>query len=345
MSDLDTSSMFKYDSDKMIDQIENFSKDCRNAWEQCQELILPSFYVKPKKIVLIGMGGSGIANDMIADLLFDSPVSITSIHGYDIPGFVDENTLVIANSYSGNTEEVLSGFITAYKKDAKLIAISTGGKLETLAEKYKIPLLKFNYLSTPRMALPYNIMSLLAIFSKLGHYKMDESIDDIMEKVDRITQNYRHEITISQNGAKSLAQKLEGKIPVIYSSFKLKSIGYRFKCQINENSKSFSFSEFFPELNHNAIQGYKFPKAPVAVVSLESVFDDSQTAKRQNLTAELLQKFGIRCERIKYSQVNNPLVEFLSHIQFSNYVSYYLSVIYGIDPTGNPDISLFKTKL
>lgn len=345
MSDLDTSSLFKYDSSKMIDQIESFTRDCRNAWKQCENLVLPSFYIKPKKIVLLGMGGSGIANDMIADLLFDLPASITSIHGYDLPGFVDENTLVIANSYSGNTEEVLSGFIAAHKQEAKLIAISTGGKLETLAEKYKIPLLKFNYPSTPRMALPYNIISLLSIFNKLGHYKMAESIDDVLEKVDRITQNYRHEITISQNEAKSLAQKLEEKIPIIYSGFKLKSAGYRFKCQINENSKSFSFSEYFPELNHNAIQGYKFPKAPIFVISLESVFDDSQTMKRQELTAELLHKYGISCERIKYSQVNNPLVELLAHIQFSNYVSYYLSVIYEIDPTINPDITVFKSKL
>ncbi|MEK7096463.1 MAG: bifunctional phosphoglucose/phosphomannose isomerase [Patescibacteria group bacterium] len=345
MSDLDTSSLFKYDSSRMIDQVESFSTDCIDAWQQAENLILPSYYVKAKNILLLGMGGSGVSNDFIADLLYGTDLCINSIHGYDIPGLVDENTLVIANSYSGNTEEVLAGFISAYKRKAKLIAITTGGKLESLAEKYRAPLFKYNYPSTPRMAVPFTFVSLLSIFKKLGHLEIDNSIFDLLEKVNRLTQNYRHEIPVAQNPAKALAQKLEGNIPIIYSSFSLKSLGFRAKSQFNENSKNLSFSEYYPELNHNSIQGYRYPKAPVFVISVESNLDDSQSQKRANLTEEVLRKSNIPCERINFSSVTNPVVEILSFIQFFNYVSIYLAVINMQDPTSMPDITTFKSKL
>lgn len=345
MSELENDSFFKLDRKKMIDQIENFSRDCSNAWEQANRLSLPSYYIKPEKILMLGMGGSGIANDLMTGLMYNSGLMINSIHGYQIPGYVDKDTLVVATSYSGNTEEVLSGFISAYKKGAKLIAITTGGKLKTLAEKYKVPVFIFTYPSTPRMSLPFTLMSLVSIFHKLGHLNLDIDLDQILEQTDRITQDFRHEIPISQNLCKSLAQKLTGKVPVIYSSFDLKAIGYRFKCQINENSKTFSYNEYFPELNHNSIQGYRFPKFPVYFISLESVFDDSQNIKRQDLTADLLQKFKLPHERIRFSQISNPLVEYLVYIQFANYLSYYLAILNSVDPTDMPDITSFKTKL
>jgi glucose/mannose-6-phosphate isomerase len=345
MSELENDSFFKLDSKKMIDQIENFSHDCNNAWLQASNLTLPSYFIKPKKILMLGMGGSGIANDLIAGLMFDSDLMIDSIHGYQIPSYVDKNTLVVATSYSGNTEEVLAGFISAYKRGAKLIAITTGGKLKNLAEKYRVPAFIFSYPSTPRMSLPFTLMCLVSIFNKLGHLDLEIDLDQILEQTDRITQNYRHEVPISQNLCKSLAQKLFGKVPLIYSSFNLRAIGYRFKCQINENSKTFSYNEYFPELNHNSIQGYKFPKFPVYFIFLESVFDDSQNVKRQDLTAELLQKFRLPYERIRFSQISNLLTEYLVYIQFANYLSYYLAILNSVDPTEMPDIVLFKTKL
>jgi glucose/mannose-6-phosphate isomerase len=269
---LDRSDYLKLDNFHMLDAIANFPQMCRDAFEINSGMVLPSYYIKPKKVVLLGMGGSGAACDIVRDYLAEhTDLVIESVHNYDLPGFVDKDTLVIANSFSGNTEETLSGFISAYERGAKLIAITKGGKLKVLANKYRVPSFIFQCDSQPRGAFPYLFILLLGIFQKLGHLEVSNSaMENCLGILDAAIAKYGPESSLFGNPAKIMAEKLHGKIPVVLATEKLAGVASRWKNQFNENSKNLSFTDFFPELNHNLILGAINPKNMCYILSLES---------------------------------------------------------------------------
>lgn len=334
MANLDSINFKKQDPEGMIDFIENFPKMCRDAWALSKKFALPSYYIKAKKFLLLGMGGSGAAGDIIVDLLENQQnIIIKSCHTYDIPDWVDSETIVIACSYSGSTEETLAAFAEAKKRDAKLIAITTGGKLKQLAEKYGIPLFLFNLEAQPRAAFPYHFAFLLSIFVKLGHYELNDG--DFESSIDYVEQNLlkvKSSNRIASNPAKLLALKLENKIPVFYSSGILRSVGQRLKTQVNENAKTFSFCEVLPELNHNSIVALFHPKnCDIVIIMLESSYDNLRVTQHQNITASILRKYKIVHERIKFVPAGGEIAEILTMVMFGDFVSYYLAVLENSD--------------
>lgn len=334
------------DPGRYVEHLDNYPRLLADAWQTAKVYTLPSYFIKANKFVVLGMGGSGISAEIIKDLLADSGLIIEVVHDYGIPKWVDRDTIVIACSYSGNTEETLSAFFEAYERRSKLIAITGGGKLEVLAGKFNIPTFLFQYASPPRAAFPYLFMLLLSVFAKLGHFELSkESFKEVLQFVDMQKDKFKTTNPTKNNNAKILAQKLYGKLPVIYGGGFLKKVALQFKSQINENSKTLAFAEYFPELDHDAIEGYLYPKKAAGFIMLESNFNSTAIIQRQNLTAKIINKHGHLCERIKCVPCDNPLAEILTMGMFGDYVSYYLALLNGVNPSANLEIDYIKREL
>ncbi|MEK9156320.1 MAG: bifunctional phosphoglucose/phosphomannose isomerase [Patescibacteria group bacterium] len=342
---LDEINFESQDKRRIIDHIEDFSNDCLNAWKQTTEIALPLDYQSLKKVVLLGMGGSGIAGETIKELLYDSPLAIEVIHDYDIPGYVDANTLVVANSYSGNTEETIIGLENAIEKGAKIIALTTGGKLADLAHRHSFPLVHFGYDSPPRMAFAYSFTLLLAIFVRLGQYHLPRHYEDICHQVRGLTESFRYEAPLENNPAKKLAGALFNKMPIICATPLLRSIGLRFKCQLNESAKALALVEFLPEMHHNGIEGFLTPKIPRHYIILRSKYDRDRNKLRADITAEIIKKSGFDYSEHTLSEAADPLAEHLALVVFCDYVSYYLAILNGVDPDVIDNIKYLKSKL
>ncbi|MCX6808535.1 MAG: SIS domain-containing protein [Candidatus Berkelbacteria bacterium] len=214
MDSLDKIDLKKADPALMSERIENFPEMCADAYQVSQQYSIPSYYIKVKKVVLIGMGGSGAANDIVKDLVSETlSIPVESIHNYVLPGYVDAETLVIVSSYSGETEEVLSAFISAYQRGVKLIAITTGGKLKTLASKYHAPLFEFELKACPRAAFPYLFTILISVFEKLGFISdFGATFPKLISTLEEARQKYGLSSPLFSNPAKIMAQKLYGKL-------------------------------------------------------------------------------------------------------------------------------------
>ena len=346
MEQLDQINLKKSDPSNMLSHIENFCNLLSRAYEEAQTITIPSYYLKSKKIVLLGMGGSGIANEMVKSLANKSlKLPIYIIHDYKLPLNTDEDTLVIASSYSGNTEEVLTGFIEAYEKKAKLIAITMGGKLEVLAKKYKAPCFTFSYKSQPRAAMPYNFAFLLSVFVKLGFYNLPyQDFKSTMEMLNQFSDQFKASSPATRNQAKQLASKLIDRVPVIYASDYLDSAARRMKTQINENSKNFAFTEDLPELNHNSSLGLTKPKSSIYVLMLKSNYDLERNQKRFDVTLELNLKNKISSEILTFKSFTH-FEEVLKFIILGDFISFYLAVLNQVDPEDTGNIEWLKKHL
>ena len=218
MGILDTeNNIRKLDPNGMIQSINDFPDQIVNVWQELQDFVVPSRYYKCNKILILGMGGSAIGGDLamaIAQSSSRAPILVQ--RDYDLPNYIDSNTLVIGVSYSGNTEETIDAFNKAAERDAKIIAISCGGKIESVCNKYNAPLFRINYGSQPRAALGDLLTSLIYIFYKLDYIQLGKNeISDTAKQLKIYQKELILENPTSHNTAKQLAQKLQDKIVFI----------------------------------------------------------------------------------------------------------------------------------
>jgi len=299
--------------------------------------------------VIIGMGGSAIGGDLLRTIVsLQSRVEVTVQRDYDLPKSVDKNTLVIASSYSGNTEETISAFKQALKNPCKKFVITTGGKISEIAAQNGVPLFSFGYASEPRAALGYGFFSLLAFLHNLDIIP-DEllNVEETLDILKKMSAKMSKGVPFPKNPAKQLAIKLHNNIVVVYGAGILSSVAYRWKTQMNENSKAWAFSETLPELNHNAVVGYKFPADMadrIFVIMLRSKDLNPRTIKRYKITSDILSKSAIPHE-ILDAKGNTPLCQMMSSILLGDYVSYYLAILYGINPSPVEIIDYLKKSL
>ncbi len=350
MIDLDDPLVYRQlDTSGMLDHLHRFPEQCRLAWERVLKFDLPPEYSPVDKVVILGMGGSAIGGDMVRRLaLAESKVPVWVHRDYGLPPFVDRNTLVIASSYSGNTEETLSAFTTSLKTPAKKLALTTGGKLKQLAEKGGIPVLVIDYQAPPRAAFPHSFVTLVGIFQRLGLFK-DKSADlkQALAILNKLARDLAETTPRLSNPAKQLATRLWGHLAVIYGAEVLSEVAQRWKSNINENSKAWAAFELFPELNHNAVVGYEFPpevKERVFVVLLHSALFSPRSQLRYQATARLLDESGISHELVEAAG-KTPLAQVLSLVLFGDYVSFYLAILNKTDPTPLDSVDFVKQYL
>lgn len=301
---------------------------------------------KIKNIVLTGLGGSAIGGDLLQNFLRNElkyPYVVN--RNYELPPYANENTLVIASSYSGNTEETLSAADEAIKLKCQVACITTGGKLEEFSLKNNLPLGKLLKGYQPRFALWVNFFTLLKMVQTLKLIpEQNSSVNSIIDLLKRKGEIYSQ----SKNEALTLAEKLVGFIPLIYAVSEYTSaVGARFKGQFNENSKLHSFYGLLPELDHNEILGWDTFQPKQINLKLINILDEEyhpQVKKRYEITSEIIAKKG--CEIINIASKEKTWKERLVDIIYlGDWISYYLAVIRGINPTSIDNINYLKARL
>ena len=350
MIDLDDLQVYKqYDPQGMLIHIHNVPELCRQAWQMAAAFDLPLDYSGVDKVVVLGMGGSAIGGDLVASLVTaEAGIPIFVNRDYDLPAFIDDKTLVIASSYSGMTEETLSAFKQALNIDSKKLVITTGGRLKELAQEKGIPVFSFNYKAQPRAALPFSFLPILNFMQRLG-FISDKSADfsEMVDVSEQLSREVNETVPLARNRAKQLAQGLYGKLAVIYGAGITAEVAHRWKTQLNENSKAWSFHEAFSELNHNAVVGYQFPPelAPnILVVMLQSSHLLPPILRRYRITSQILEKANVSFDLIDGSG-ESPLAQMMSLVLLGDYVSYYLAILNKTDPTPVETIDFLKGEL
>jgi len=350
MVDLDSVSAYRqFDKLGMLGHLHAFPEQCQKAWEKVQRFELPHLHTRISNVVILGMGGSAIGGDFVRRLAHTESKSPVWVHrDYGLPAFVDDDTLVIASSYSGNTEETLSAFTKSLGTGARKLAMTSGGKLRDLAEKEGIPIYVIDYQAPPRAAFPHSFIPLVGIFQKLG--LLGDKSADLQEAVKVLKRSSGDLIEtkpLASNPAKQLANKLRGRVAVIYGGEILSEVARRWKGEFNENSKAWAFFESFPELNHNAVVGYEFPdqvKDRILVLMLRSSSLHPRILLRYDVTAKLLAKAGITYECIE-ARGKSALAQMLSLVLLGDYASFYLSMLNEVDPTSTNAIDFVKQSL
>lgn len=341
----------RIDAENMLGHIDALPDQLAGAWAHGQSLDLPAGMADVRQVVISGMGGSAISGDLLAALIAgSSPVPVTVQRGYGLPAHVrGPETLVIALSHSGGTEETLSGAREAAERGAHLLAITSGGDLAPLAEGAGGAAWTFEYRAQPRATLGWLYGLLLAAFSRLGFAPdlagdVQEAVEEMLRRRDALSTGTPAE----ENAASRLARSLAGRIPVAWGAELLAPVARRWKTQLNENSKSVAYYEELPELNHNTVAGLQFPGGVgerIAVVELISArYNHPRTQIRQQVTHDLLERAGIPAYRVEAGG-ESRLAQQMTAIQFGDYVSFYLAMIYGIDPTPIDNIAWLKERL
>jgi len=347
---LDTSAVFeRYDPEGMLTCLHEMPELCQRAWQMAMDFDLPQDYSRITRIVILGMGGSAIGGDLASSLVAsEAKIPILTHRDYNLPAFVDAQTLVIASSYSGMTEETLSSFEQALKTESKKLVLTTGGKLQSMAEERNIPAFCFDYKSQPRAALPYSLLPILGILQRLG-FSGDKSADvaETVQVLQKLSQRINEDMPLLHNPAKQLSQRLYGHLPVVYGSGIVSAVARRWKTQINENSKAWAFYEVFPELNHNAIVGYQFPAelaSKLMVVLPHSALLPHRIKLRYRITCQLFQEAGVDYQIVD-GEGSSALSQMMSLVLFGDYASYYLAMLNEIDPTPVKSIAFLKDQL
>lgn len=337
----------KADPGDMLTKIKDLPLQIKDAWKIVQGASLPPAYGDVRNITILGMGGSAIGGEFAGALLADNLKVPLSVHrDYGVPGYVGRDSLVIASSFSGNTEETLSGFDEAKKRGAKILAITTGGRLADEAKALRLPLITFGYHAQPRAALGYSLTLVLGTLGKLGFARdMGKEIEQALADVDKLEERV-HE-GARTNDAKKMAIELVGKIPVVYGAGVMGVMARRVKDQWNENAKNWAHFDVMSELNHNAVVG--FPHPPIArdaqvVLLLRSRRDNPRHRLRFDVTKELLDRSQIPHQDLEFDGAS-MLSEVLQMTYFTDYVSFYVALLNGADPSPVTSIDYLKDRL
>jgi glucose/mannose-6-phosphate isomerase len=347
---LDDPRTFKrYDPEGMRNHLHRLPQLCQQAWQMALSFKLPPDYADIDKVLVLGMGGSAIGGDLAASLAqAEARLPVIVCRGYELPAFTDARTLVIASSYSGNTEETLASFERALKTEAKKLAITTGGRLKAMAQERGIPVFSFDYQAQPRAALPFSLLPILCFLSRLG--LVSDKSPEVAETVpllEGLSARIAETVPQAQNPAKQLASQLHNHLPVVYGAGITAEVAHRWKTQLNENSKAWAFHEVFPELNHNAVVGYQLPKelaSSIVVVLLRSALLAERIQLRYRITIKLLERAGVGYQTID-GEGESPLSQMMSLVLFGDYTSYYLAMLYETDPSPVKAIDFLKQQL
>ena len=339
----------KIDTTDVRGRLRNFPLQCRDAWHQALAFKLPREYARVDRVVVAGVGGSAIGGDLLADLAsLEESSPITVCRDYNMFPYVDENTLVLACSYSGNTEETLSAFRHAIARGAKIIAVTGGGALATEASQLGLPLLTVGYKAEPRNALGYSFIVPTVLLMKLGLIAdKTRDFEEAVDVLERLVPELAEESALSHNPAKQIALELLDRFIIIYGAGIFSGVARRWKTQLNENSKVWAFFELLPEAHHNSVMGYSLPagvKGQAFFILLRPGFLHPRMHHRYQVTQDLLEKESIPQRTIE-GRGESALSQMLSVILLGDYASYYLALIQGVDPSPISNIDFIKKRL
>jgi glucose/mannose-6-phosphate isomerase len=302
-----------------------------------------------KNLIVTGMGGSALAALLAKVWLKDDiKIPFDIIRGYDLPAYVDADTLVIASSYSGNTEETISALEQADIKGAQLGIIAAGGTLIDMVSNHQIAHVQLPENLQPRMAVIYNLRALLALlvtFDIIDQSKLDE-VRNTSEWLQSEALNWASDVPTNDNYAKQLANVAVGKTPVFYGGALTAPVAYKWKISWNENAKNIAFWNEYSEFNHNEFMGWtSHPiEKPFAVFDLISNLEHPQILKRFEISDRLLS--GMRPKATVVNLAGETAIQqLLWGSILADFVSIYVAILNGVDPTPVGIIEKLKQEL
>ncbi len=326
----------------MMDQlIDRFPDQLTEALEIGAEAKIKQHEHEIQHVFVAGLGGSGIGGNFVAEFIADEcKIPYLVGKGYDVPNFIGKNTLAIVSSYSGNTEETLEAFEKIRKTEAKIVVVSSGGKLINFAQEYGYDFIQIpgNWPS-PRACLGFSLVQQLVILRKLkliGHEKLDE----IRSSIDLLKFNNE---TIKET-AKKLAATMHGKLPIIYTTDRMESVAVRFRQQVNENAKQLCWHHVVPEMNHNELVGWRNEDQNLIVIYFRNKDDYKRNQTRIEINKTIIKKYTNNIVEL-WSRGNTLIEKSLFFVNLGDYVSYYLSEANQVDSIEVDVIDYLKAEL
>ncbi len=337
------------DKSGMYELIRDFPAQVNDAATIGESAILRLATHGIRQIVLSGMGGSAIGGDLVRSYVSgELRIPFLVNRHYTLPDFVGRETLLIASSYSGETEEAISALKDAVKRKSKVVCICSGGTLAKVARARNFPVIHIPGGLPPRAALGYAFFPLLIALTKLGFIR--DRKREIRETV-RLLENKSGEYSnpdSASNSALQLASQLRGRIGIVYSASEhLDAVNTRWRGQMAENAKTLMFGSLLPEMNHNELVGWKVlgpAMREIQVVFLRDTHDHPRVQRRMDLTKGILAAHTSRLTEV-WSEGSSLLARMFSLIYFGDWVSFYLSILHAEDPTPIPVIEYLKSEL
>jgi len=324
----------------MNDYINDFTNHLSEAIEIANNTNLTSCTKEIRNVLICGLGGSGIGGTIVSDIVSSKVnIPIAATKDYSIPNFVNEHTLVIANSYSGNTEETLYALEKCQSRGAEIAVITSGGKLKTIAEENKYNKIIIPGNQPPRAMFGYAFTEL---FFMLNHYGIiDDSFKADFDKAITLIDTEKADI---QKQAMDLAKKMYKQTPVIYVAKGFEGVAVRFRQQLNENSKMLAWHNVVPEMNHNELLGWRTNVDDLAVVYFRNKCDYDRNQIRMDINKKVISKFTSNITEI-WSKGDSLIENSLYHISLGDWVSWYLSEMNNVDAIEIDVIDFLKGEL
>lgn len=307
-------------------------------------------YRKPLNLIVAGMGGSAIAGDVVKDWLKDRlSIPMEVCRSYSLPVYAGPKTLVIVESYSGNTEEAISCLLEALRRRCMVFTVSSGGSLLRISLELGIPSLQIPAkVPAPRASLPFLLVPVAVLLSRFGLISprfISSRIRGAARLLKELVEELGPEAGVEINQAKRIATRLVDTIPIVYAPESLRSAALRFKTQLNENSKVLAKYDIFPELNHNEAIGWDTPRH---LTSIFTVLLISREQEREEIKErmrvvknEFLATKASRIIEIK-ARGKSILQQILSSIYVGDMTSFYLAILYRVDPISTKVFRLVK---
>jgi glucose/mannose-6-phosphate isomerase len=336
----------KIDCRDMLGLCEKMPEFSRDALKLAEKVEIT--YKKPKNVVIVGMGGSAIGGELLKDWLRDkASTSIEVCRDYVLPAYVDEESLVIAVSYSGETEETLSAFLRAVERRCMIVTVSSGGHLGAFSQKLDIPYIQVPEGFAPRAAIAYLFFPLVTVMKKIGVAKEADEVEESLQVLREASEENALNVPLKNNRAKKLASKIEGTIPIVYGFRQYSAVARRLKCQFNENSKVPSKFDLFSELNHNEVVGWEASDNLTKNFSIVFLRDPEEPPEIQHRIQITKQIASPKVSRILEIQAlgEKKLAKMLSAQYVGDFASIYLAILRGVDPSPTKTISYLKQEM
>lgn len=319
--------------------IANFTSQINDAIAIGRKADLTPQHYDIRNVVVAGMGGSAIGGNLVSELVHDKmKVPITICKDYHLPEFVNEHTLLICCSYSGNTEETLHALEAGINRMAKIVCITTGGSMNLIANKAGLDCIMIPGGMPPRSCMAYSFIQQLYV---LFHYRLvDLGFEIGLQGAVKLLNKEEKRI---QKLAQKIAKKINKKIPVIYSAANMEAVSVRFRQQLNENSKVLCWHHVIPEMNHNELVGWT-EKGKYAVLVLRNETDYERIQLRMKIAKDIIEPNAKSYIEI-YSKGNNEIERSLYLIHLTDWVSYYLAELRKVDATEVQVIEKLKNSL
>lgn len=319
--------------------IQDFTKQLKDALVIGNGTTFPSSTKTFQNILITGMGGSGIGGTIISELAPNVKIPILGNKTYDLPSWVNEKTLVIGSTYSGNTEETISVVEAAVKAGAEVAFVTSGGRAGEIADEHNLNKIILEGGNPPRSMLSYSLVSLMFLLNHYGitSFDIDSEINGAIALINAEEENIVKESRV-------LALKLEGTMPIIYAASGYDGIATRFRQQINENSKMLCWHHVIPEMNHNELVGWAGGNKNMAVVILRNSDDSTKNQQRIDINKTIISKHTDKIYEI-WGKGDSKIARTLYHIHFEDWVSMHLGELNGVDVVEVNVIDFLKGEL